>query len=287
MRRQLLLFHQLALLLASRVALRICSTSVDLFGWYSKPSRKGMVSVRRAVPSRLSLPKRSQTNGLISRAYRRAAPTSASERPRAPHSPLALAGAGGRLFRVLRSKRSHARSPHRSAGGALGHPYRHSFSAWTPHPMTDAMDDLAGTDRHHLERFVHAQASCYDRALSEMASGRKQSHWMWYVFPQIEGLGWSATARRYAIRDLDEARAYLHHPVLGRRLNDCAETLLRQQGTCARHIFGVTDEMKLRSCMTLFACAAPPQSIFDRVLSRFFPAGPDLETLRLLAPDGP
>jgi len=105
---------------------------------------------------------------------------------------------------------------------------------------------------------------------------------MWFIFPQIDGLGFSSMSKRYAIRGLDEARAYLDHPILGRRLMECAETLLTLVGKPAGEVFGATDAMKLRSSLTLFACAAPAGSIFHRALARYFPSGPDPDTLDLL-----
>jgi uncharacterized protein (DUF1810 family) len=112
-------------------------------------------------------------------------------------------------------------------------------------------------DPHDLNRFVWAQESDYGRALAEIRSGRKRTHWMWYVFPQLDGLGFSETARRYAIRGLNEARAYLQHPVLGPRLVECTEAVLAVQGRSALEIFGTPDDLKLRSCVTLFAEFGP------------------------------
>ena len=131
-----------------------------------------------------------------------------------------------------------------------------------------------------VERFVQAQDGVYERALAEIVAGRKRSHWMWFVFPQIAGLGSSPTAQRYAIRDLAEAREYLAHPVLGPRLRECAEALLRHHKP-AEAIFGYPDDLKLRSSMTLFARAADDPALFDQVLDRFYD-GPDDRTLTLL-----
>jgi uncharacterized protein (DUF1810 family) len=133
-----------------------------------------------------------------------------------------------------------------------------------------------------LYRFVQAQANDYERALAEIKSGRKRSHWMWYIFPQLDGLGLSATSRRYAIKNVAETEAYLSHPVLGPRLVACAEALLRIEGCSAQEIFGSTDEMKLRSCATLFASVAPPGSVFDRLIDKYFGGHRDDKTLRLL-----
>ena len=134
-----------------------------------------------------------------------------------------------------------------------------------------------------LERFVQAQdqGGTYGRALTELRAGRKTSHWMWFVFPQIAGLGRSPTAQRYAIESLDEARAYLGHPVLGPRLRECAAALTAQSGSTAEQILGGIDAMKLRSSMTLFSLAAPGEAIFTDVLGRYFEGEPDEGTVRL------
>ncbi|HVX15264.1 MAG TPA: DUF1810 domain-containing protein [Pirellulales bacterium] len=133
-----------------------------------------------------------------------------------------------------------------------------------------------------LDRFVQAQESDYERALSEIGSGRKRSHWMWYIFPQYEGLGFSSTAQRYAIKSVEEAAAYLKHPVLGPRLVECAAAALRVEGRSASDIFGSPDDMKLRSSATLFAHVSPPGSVFEQLLSRFFQGQPDKKTLDLI-----
>ena len=132
-----------------------------------------------------------------------------------------------------------------------------------------------------LERFVRAQEGVYERALAELAAGSKRSHWMWFVFPQVAGLGSSLTAQTYAIRDLAEARAYLAHPVLGPRLAECAATLLTVEGRTVTEIFGYPDDLKLRSSMTLFAEAAADPTVFRQVLARYC-EGPDPRTLQLL-----
>ena len=142
--------------------------------------------------------------------------------------------------------------------------------------MTDA------DDPHDLARFVEAQAGDYETALAEIRAGRKRSHWMWYIFPQIDGLGFSSMARRYAIRSLDEARAYLDHPVLGPRLVEITEAALAVEGRSAHEIFGSPDDMKLRSCATLFARAASEGSVFSRLLDKFFDGKPDVRTLERL-----
>ncbi|KAA6182748.1 DUF1810 domain-containing protein [Thiohalocapsa marina] len=137
-------------------------------------------------------------------------------------------------------------------------------------------------DPYDLTRFVLAQSHDYARALAEIRSGRKQSHWMWYIFPQLDGLGFSAMARRYAIRSLTEARAYLEHPVLGPRLVECAEAVLAIEGKSAQEIFGSPDDLKLRSCATLFGQVSPEGSVFHRLLEAYFGGKADVRTLALL-----
>ncbi|MFI1990393.1 DUF1810 domain-containing protein [Actinoplanes sp. NPDC020271] len=137
-----------------------------------------------------------------------------------------------------------------------------------------------------LHRFVYAQDGVFERALAELAAGRKRSHWMWFVFPQVAGLGSSHTAQTYAIRDLAEARDYLAHPVLGPRLVECAETLLGVEGRTAAQIFGSPDDLKLRSSMTLFAEAADDPAVFRQVLERYYD-GPDERTREILGVSGP
>ncbi len=141
----------------------------------------------------------------------------------------------------------------------------------------------ANVGRMDLERFVTAQNSggTYHRAVAELRNGRKTSHWMWFIFPQIAGLGHSAMAQAYAISDLAEAKAYLAHPVLGSRLIECAEIVASHHGLTAEHIFGGIDALKLRSSMTLFAHADPDQRIFQQVIDQYYD-GPDPETERHL-----
>ena len=126
-----------------------------------------------------------------------------------------------------------------------------------------------------LDRFVEAQDGAYDDALAELTTGRKRTHWMWFIFPQIAGLGSSPTAQFYAIASLDEAKAYLAHPVLGPRLRECARALLAVDGRSAHDIFGYPDDLKLRSSMTLFARAAPDQPVFRQVLDHYFSGAED------------
>lgn len=140
-------------------------------------------------------------------------------------------------------------------------------------------------DPFDLDRFVQAQADDYERALAEIAAGRKVSHWMWYIFPQLAGLGTSHLAMRYAVRSLDEARAYLAHPLLGPRLIECAEAAMAVEGRTANDIFGFPDDLKLRSCATLFAVVSPPGSAFERVLAKFYRGERDERTLELLGAD--
>lgn len=134
-------------------------------------------------------------------------------------------------------------------------------------------------DPFDLERFVDAQDGVIDAALEELRSGRKRSHWMWFVFPQIAGLGSSAMSQRYAMSGPDEARGYLAHPVLGARLRECCEVLVGPEGRSAVEIFGATDELKLRSCATLFAAVSPAGSVFHRVLNEYFDGEPDRLTM--------
>jgi uncharacterized protein (DUF1810 family) len=137
-------------------------------------------------------------------------------------------------------------------------------------------------DPYDVDRFVYAQEHDHARALVESREGRKRSHWMWYVFPQLAGLGSSPMAERYAIRNLADADAYFRHPVLGPRLVLCAEAALGVAGRSASEIFGTPDDLKLRSCATLFARVSPPGSAFHRLLDRFFGGQPDPRTLALL-----
>jgi uncharacterized protein (DUF1810 family) len=141
-------------------------------------------------------------------------------------------------------------------------------------------DRDADADPFDLRRFVTAQDSggTYERAVTELRAGRKASHWMWFVFPQIAGLGYSPTARVYAITSLDEAMAYLSHPVLGPRLTECAAILTGLPGRTAEQVFGEVDALKLRSSMTLFMHAAPDEALFRQVLEQYFDGIPDSAT---------
>ncbi|VTU16630.1 hypothetical protein SRS16CHR_01824 [Variovorax sp. SRS16] len=133
-----------------------------------------------------------------------------------------------------------------------------------------------------LQRFVDAQHAVIERALDELRAGRKRSHWMWFVFPQIAGLGRSETAQHYAIVSLAEARAYLAHPLLGPRLHACSASVLAVQGRSASEIFGVPDDLKFRSSMTLFAEADPAAQVFRACLEEYFGGQPDAATLSRL-----
>lgn len=135
---------------------------------------------------------------------------------------------------------------------------------------------------HNLNRFVQAQEPDYDQALSEIRAGRKRSHWMWYVFPQFTGLGSSPTSAHYAIKSVQEATAYLDHPVLGPRLLECAEAALQIEGRSALEIFGSPDDMKLRSCATLFASVSPEDSVFHRIIDKYFAGERDVRTIELI-----
>ncbi|GJE10737.1 MULTISPECIES: DUF1810 domain-containing protein [Methylobacterium] len=137
-------------------------------------------------------------------------------------------------------------------------------------------------DAYDLGRFVAAQEGIYPRALAELQAGEKRSHWMWFIFPQIAGLGLSSMARRYAIRSLDEGRAYLGHPLLGPRLRACTAAVNALSGRSANAIFGTPDDVKFRSSMTLFAAAAPEEPCFAEALAHYFAGSPDPLTLEKL-----
>src|ERR1700741_792238 len=133
-------------------------------------------------------------------------------------------------------------------------------------------------DAHDLSRYVEAQAHCYLRGLEKLAAGEKTSHWMWFIFPQLRGLGMSSTARRFGLSGLEEARAYLAHPLLGARLRECTRLGLAVQGRSAHEIFGSPDDLKLRSCLTLFAQAvapspAPDTRVFGEALAKYYGGG--------------
>ena len=134
-------------------------------------------------------------------------------------------------------------------------------------------------DDFNLQRFVDAQDGVYAGVRAELSAGRKRSHWMWFIFPQVAGLGFSAMAERYAISGLAEARAYLAHPLLGARLRECCALVLAVQGASAHAIFGSPDDMKFRSSLTLFAQAAPDEPLFSDCLRHYYGGQPDQATL--------
>ena len=125
-------------------------------------------------------------------------------------------------------------------------------------------------DSFALSRFVQAQEDVYDHVFAELQSGKKRTHWMWFIFPQFDGLGYSSTSKHFAIRNLEEAKAYLEHPILGKRLFACAEAVMGIEGRTAHEIFGSPDDSKLKSCATLFACVSAPGSIFERLLTKCY-----------------
>lgn len=141
---------------------------------------------------------------------------------------------------------------------------------------------INASDIVDLSRFASAQESIYDSALAELKNGRKRTHWMWYVFPQIDGLGHSTTSKYYAIKSIEEARQYLNHPVLGKRLLECAEAVFAIEGRSISEIFGYPDHLKLKSSMTLFAYVADQCSVFARILDKYFNGEQDALTLQLL-----
>ena len=133
-----------------------------------------------------------------------------------------------------------------------------------------------------LKRFSDAQENDFERALAEIKRGRKQSHWMWYIFPQIAGLGFSPTSKLYAIKDRDEAENYLAHPILGKRLVEISNALLEVEGKTANQIFGSPDDMKLKSSMTLFGALENTNPVFQKVLDKYFNGAEDRRTLEMI-----
>ena len=138
------------------------------------------------------------------------------------------------------------------------------------------------SDNYNLNRFLEAQESTYQTALNEIKNGRKRSHWMWFIFPQVAGLGFSETSKFYAIKSIAEATAYLNHPVLGKRLIEITDELLSLEGKTANQIFGSPDDAKLRSSMTLFNAVSQENSVFRNVLTKYFASQEDAKTLQLL-----
>jgi len=137
-------------------------------------------------------------------------------------------------------------------------------------------------DPYNLRRFLSAQEGVYERALAELRSGQKRTHWMWYIFPQFDGLGYSPTAKQYSIKSMEEARQYLNHPVLGKRLLECTEAVLALKGRTLSEIFGYPDDLKFKSSMTLFEKAAGSGSVFSSALDRLCSGERDAATLSLL-----
>ena len=152
------------------------------------------------------------------------------------------------------------------------------------------MNSFADTDPYNLNRFISAQQGVYERVVSELTSGRKTSHWIWFIFPQINGLGFSLTARKYAIQSLDEARAYLENTLLAIRLKQCTQLVLDIDGKSINDILGYPDDLKFRSSMTLFAAASESGSvtskvkdnIFQKALEKYFDSERDIRTLEIL-----
>lgn len=141
-------------------------------------------------------------------------------------------------------------------------------------------------DKYDLQRFVDAQANSYTQVLRELRAGKKRSHWMWFIFPQFDGLGFSATAHHYAIKNLDEARAYLQHPVLGARLVECTQCVNDLDGLTAHQIFGSPDDLKFGSSMTLFELVAEPHSAFATAMGKYYSGQRDARTLQLVRNTG-
>lgn len=144
------------------------------------------------------------------------------------------------------------------------------------------MSELSNADPFDLARFISAQRDSFDLALSEIRSGHKSSHWMWYIFPQLRGLGYSSTSQKYGITGADEAHAYLAHDVLGPRLIAICEAVLSIEGRSATEIFGRPDDMKLQSCVTLFASVTGTNSVFQKILDKYFDGRLDQRTIQLL-----
>ena len=139
------------------------------------------------------------------------------------------------------------------------------------------------TDDYNLHRFLDAQDQVYETVLGELRTGKKSSHWMWFIFPQITGLGRSELAQTFAIASLDEVRAYLQHPVLGLRLRECTQLVINVEGRNAEEIFGYPDHLKFRSCLTLFMTATTDNKVFNDALLKYFDGKPDTLTLDLFS----
>jgi len=144
----------------------------------------------------------------------------------------------------------------------------------------DQHDDK--NDPFDLRRFLEAQEDDYASILAEIRAGQKRSHWMWYIFPQIDGLAFSSMSKRFSIKSIEEARAFLKHPILGERLRECANAVLEIEGRTVAEIFGSPDDLKLRSCATLFEAASESGSVFERILEKYYDGQCDAKTLELL-----
>ncbi len=142
--------------------------------------------------------------------------------------------------------------------------------------------DLLPREAGEFEHFVEAQSGIYERVLSELSRGRKRSHWMWFIFPQLKGLGYSSTSLRYGIESLAQAQRYLAHGILGPRLTECAELVLQVQSQTASEIFGSPDDLKFHSSLTLFSLCSRPHGVFSQALDKYFSGEPDLKTLQIL-----
>ena len=149
--------------------------------------------------------------------------------------------------------------------------------------MTSLYNSRGTADPYDLNRFVQAQEEVYKQALSEIESHEKQSHWMWYIFPQLDGLAFSPTSKKYSIKTVAEAKAYLAHNILGPRLLECANAVVRIDGLSAEEIFGSPDDLKLRSCATLFAHVSPQDSVFEQLIEKFYRGNQDFNTCQLLS----
>jgi uncharacterized protein (DUF1810 family) len=148
--------------------------------------------------------------------------------------------------------------------------------------MTKPVKGTGRDDSFELSRFLRAQQDTYEQVIAELTSGRKQGHWMWFTFPQIDGLGYSTTTKYYAIKSIDEARQYLQHPILGNRLVECAKVVCSIVGRSVTDVFGHPDDLKLKSSMTLFDAVAESNSVFASVLEKYFGGERDTQTLSQL-----
>jgi uncharacterized protein (DUF1810 family) len=148
--------------------------------------------------------------------------------------------------------------------------------------MATASATHSTNDPFDLSRFLNAHEANYKHALSEIRGGQKRTHWMWYIFPQMDGLAFSSMSLHYSIKSIEEAQAYLNHPVLGSRLVECAEAVVEVEGLSIAQILGAPDDLKLRSCATLFASVSPSGSVFDRILEKYYHGVRDDKTLHLL-----